>query len=422
MVAVARAPEPRFVVAPDGVRLATYDSGDPDGPTVLAVHGFASSASANWYATGWVRELERAGRRVLSFDQRGHGVERQAARARRLLDGDPGRGRAGRARHLPRGRGRLRRLLARRPGRLAHRARGAAPRRPGGARRHPRRRSADPVPRRRGARRSSRDGTPIGDRLTRGLSHDGERHPGQRPRRPDLARRGDARRARSPTRRTRRGCPCCSRPAPRIRSSRRRSGSRPRRRAARSSPSPAATTSTRRPPASSGSGRSRSWRRRHDRRAARAGGGAGAARRRGGPACCSSRASTRPPPSSGRGGSRPAAAAKRARTPSGPRSGRCGRRRAACSRASPARSGTGRRSSRSTATIVEQTEDFFCARTPHFEPAGAALTDLEHRSTVRTRWWSLAEIEATEAQVFPETLADLLRDALRRLPAGLSDV
>ena len=73
MVAVARAPEPRFVVAPDGVRLATYDSGDPDGPTVLAVHGFASSASANWYATGWVRELERAGRRVLSFDQRGHG-------------------------------------------------------------------------------------------------------------------------------------------------------------------------------------------------------------------------------------------------------------------------------------------------------------------------------------------------------------
>jgi pimeloyl-ACP methyl ester carboxylesterase len=73
MVAVARAPEPRFVVAPDGVKLATYDTGDADGPVVLAVHGFASSASANWYATGWVRELARAGRRVLSFDQRGHG-------------------------------------------------------------------------------------------------------------------------------------------------------------------------------------------------------------------------------------------------------------------------------------------------------------------------------------------------------------
>ncbi|MCU1473481.1 alpha/beta fold hydrolase [Amnibacterium sp.] len=74
MVVVARAPEPRFVLAPDGVRLATYESGDPDGATVLAVHGFASSASANWYATGWVRELARAGRRVLSFDQRGHGA------------------------------------------------------------------------------------------------------------------------------------------------------------------------------------------------------------------------------------------------------------------------------------------------------------------------------------------------------------
>jgi pimeloyl-ACP methyl ester carboxylesterase len=74
MVVVASAPQPRYVVAPDGVRLATYDSGDPDGPPVFAVHGFASSASVNWYATGWVRELVRAGRRVLSFDQRGHGA------------------------------------------------------------------------------------------------------------------------------------------------------------------------------------------------------------------------------------------------------------------------------------------------------------------------------------------------------------
>jgi len=74
MVVVARPPEPRFVVAPDGVQLATYDSGDPEAPVVLAVHGFASSASANWYATGWVRELVRSGRRVLSFDQRGHGL------------------------------------------------------------------------------------------------------------------------------------------------------------------------------------------------------------------------------------------------------------------------------------------------------------------------------------------------------------
>jgi 8-oxo-dGTP pyrophosphatase MutT (NUDIX family) len=62
--------------------------------------------------------------------------------------------------------------------------------------------------------------------------------------------------------------------------------------------------------------------------------------------------------------------------------------------------------------IVEQTEDFFTARVAHFDPAGTALTDLEHRSTVRMRWWSLAELEAADATIHPERLADLLRTAL----------
>ncbi|MGT2425787.1 alpha/beta fold hydrolase [Amnibacterium kyonggiense] len=65
--------EPKRVMASDGVPIATYDLGDPDGPVVLAVHGFASSAYANWIATGWVRELNRAGYRVIAVDQRGHG-------------------------------------------------------------------------------------------------------------------------------------------------------------------------------------------------------------------------------------------------------------------------------------------------------------------------------------------------------------
>lgn len=67
------AADPKTVMSPDGVHLATYDMGDPDWPAVLAVHGFASSAYANWIATGWVRELNRAGYRVVAFDQRGHG-------------------------------------------------------------------------------------------------------------------------------------------------------------------------------------------------------------------------------------------------------------------------------------------------------------------------------------------------------------
>ncbi len=71
---VPEPPSPRGVVARDGVRLATYEFGDPDAPTVLAVHGFASSALLNWHAAGWTRDLTRAGLRVLAFDQRGHGA------------------------------------------------------------------------------------------------------------------------------------------------------------------------------------------------------------------------------------------------------------------------------------------------------------------------------------------------------------
>jgi pimeloyl-ACP methyl ester carboxylesterase len=61
-------------MSPDGVAIATYEWGDPDAPTVVAVHGFASSAIANWHVTGWTRELLRSGQHVLAFDQRGHGA------------------------------------------------------------------------------------------------------------------------------------------------------------------------------------------------------------------------------------------------------------------------------------------------------------------------------------------------------------
>lgn len=41
---------------------------------VLLVHGFASSTALNWEATGWVRDLTAAGRRVLTIDLLGHGT------------------------------------------------------------------------------------------------------------------------------------------------------------------------------------------------------------------------------------------------------------------------------------------------------------------------------------------------------------
>ncbi|PZE59799.1 alpha/beta hydrolase [Curtobacterium sp. MCPF17_047] len=74
MSLVPEAPRPRVVMSPDGLPLATYDFGDPDAPAVVAVHGFASGALLNWHASGWTRDLVRAGRRVIAFDQRGHGA------------------------------------------------------------------------------------------------------------------------------------------------------------------------------------------------------------------------------------------------------------------------------------------------------------------------------------------------------------
>ncbi|MWV49459.1 alpha/beta fold hydrolase [Rathayibacter sp. VKM Ac-2803] len=74
-------PSPVFVVADDGVRIATYAVGDEGALTVLAVHGFASHAVLNWETSGWLRTLVRAGYRVVALDQRGHGASEKPHRA-----------------------------------------------------------------------------------------------------------------------------------------------------------------------------------------------------------------------------------------------------------------------------------------------------------------------------------------------------
>jgi pimeloyl-ACP methyl ester carboxylesterase len=80
----------------DGVPIAFIDEGE--GPSTLLVHGFASNHRVNWVATSWVRDLVAAGRRVVAFDNRGHGESGKphdreaygapvmAEDARRLLD------------------------------------------------------------------------------------------------------------------------------------------------------------------------------------------------------------------------------------------------------------------------------------------------------------------------------------------------
>lgn len=72
--ALTEMPAPQFVMSAEGHRIATYLWGEADGPTVLCVHGFASSCRDNWVNTGWVRDLTRSGFRVLGVDQRGHGA------------------------------------------------------------------------------------------------------------------------------------------------------------------------------------------------------------------------------------------------------------------------------------------------------------------------------------------------------------
>jgi len=80
----------------NGVRIAYVDEGE--GEPILLIHGFASSVAANWIDPQWVRTLTQAGRRVIAYDNRGHGQSEKlyeperygapemAEDARRLLD------------------------------------------------------------------------------------------------------------------------------------------------------------------------------------------------------------------------------------------------------------------------------------------------------------------------------------------------
>jgi pimeloyl-ACP methyl ester carboxylesterase len=80
----------------DGVRIAYLDEGE--GEPILLIHGFASNLATNWIDPGWVKTLTQAGRRVIAYDNRGHGqsdklydpdaygAPAMAEDARRLLD------------------------------------------------------------------------------------------------------------------------------------------------------------------------------------------------------------------------------------------------------------------------------------------------------------------------------------------------
>jgi pimeloyl-ACP methyl ester carboxylesterase len=60
----------------DGVDIAFIDvapQADNLGEPILLIHGFASNHRVNWVDPRWVETLAQAGRRVVAFDNRGHG-------------------------------------------------------------------------------------------------------------------------------------------------------------------------------------------------------------------------------------------------------------------------------------------------------------------------------------------------------------
>ncbi|MCO4055180.1 MAG: alpha/beta hydrolase [Bosea sp.] len=84
-----------------GVAIAYIDlpaTGEDKNEPIVLIHGFASNHAVNWVNTSWTSTLTRDGRRVLAFDNRGHGRSQRlhdpaayhaslmAEDARRLMD------------------------------------------------------------------------------------------------------------------------------------------------------------------------------------------------------------------------------------------------------------------------------------------------------------------------------------------------
>jgi pimeloyl-ACP methyl ester carboxylesterase len=67
---VARAAQSGFVEAPDGVPLCVYETGRPDAPALLFIHGFSQSYAV--FKLQYQSDLARDFR-IVAFDLRGHG-------------------------------------------------------------------------------------------------------------------------------------------------------------------------------------------------------------------------------------------------------------------------------------------------------------------------------------------------------------
>jgi len=60
-------------------------------------------------------------------------------------------------------------------------------------------------------------------------------------------------------------------------------------------------------------------------------------------------------------------------------------------------------------TAYRQEQDFFLLRVAEWRVDTAGMDDDEQQTITEHRWWSAAEIEASDEQIFPRELAGLLR-------------
>ena len=66
--------------------------------------------------------------------------------------------------------------------------------------------------------------------------------------------------------------------------------------------------------------------------------------------------------------------------------------------------------------LYRQTERYFAARLPRFDPVADGWTELEARSVIEMRWWSHDAFDASPEVFFPSDLAERWAAASRIVP------
>ena len=63
---------------------------------------------------------------------------------------------------------------------------------------------------------------------------------------------------------------------------------------------------------------------------------------------------------------------------------------------------------------IRQYEEFFALRVARFEPTASGWNEIERRSMLGHRWWTLDELALTTEVVYPERFAEIVRGLLAR--------